>query len=82
MSAVEVTIGTSSIEAAPRFHVVEDGEISARHRRRAFARNAARAHAVLAARTYAALGSIAAVFTAAGVTMVWAFLSIPNTPLP
>ena len=82
MSAVEISYDTAKPEAVPSFHLVHDGEVSARFRRRAFAHRAAHAHSVAAARTYTALGSMAAVFTAAAVTMVWAFLSIPNTPLP
>ena len=81
MSAVEISYDTATT-TVPCFHVVSDGEVSASFRRRAFARRAARAHSVVAAKTYTALGSMAAVFTAAAVTIVWAFLSIPNTPLP
>jgi|GEM_PF-4291559 len=34
------------------------------------------------ARAYIGLGSVVAAFVAAGATIVWAFLSVPNTPLP
>ena len=82
MSAQEISYEATSPAAAPAFHVVREGEISASFRRRAFAHSVAHAHSVVAAKTYAALGSMAAVFTAAAVTIVWAFLTIPNTPLP
>jgi len=85
MSAVEVIYpipATSRPAPAPRFHVVREGEISANFRRKAFAHGVARAHTVVTAKTYTALGSMLAVFTAAVGTIVWAFLSIPNTPLP
>ena len=82
MSAVEISFQADGEKVAPRFHIVREGEISGNHRRRAFAQTQAHARSVVAAKTYAALGSMAAVFTAAAVTIVWAFLAIPNSPLP
>jgi len=82
MSAQEISYEAASPTTTPAFHVVRDGEISASFRRRAFAHSVARTQRTVAARTYAALGSMAAAFTAAAVTIVWAFLAIPNTPLP
>ena len=82
MSAVEISYEATSTKGMPAFHIVREGEISASNRRRAFARSAARTRGIVAAKTCAALGSMAAVFTAAAVTIVCAFLSIPNTPLP
>lgn len=82
MSAVEVSYDASPRAAVPQFHVVHEGEISASSKRRAFARSAARVRSVAAAKTYAAFVSMATVFTAAAATIVWAFLSVPNTPLP
>ena len=82
MSAVEISYETSNGTVAPVFHIVREGEISASFRRKTFAHRVARAHGIVAARTYAALGSMAAVFTAAAVTIIWAFLAIPNTPMP
>ena len=82
MSAQEISYEAASPTAAPAFHIVREGEIPASFQRRAFARNVARTQRMVAAKTYAALGSMAAAFTAAAVTIVWAFLAIPNTPLP
>jgi len=82
MSAVEISFQADSQKVAPRFHVVREGETSSSHRRREFAQAHIHARGVIAAKTYAALGSMAAVFTAAAVTIMWAFLAIPNTPLP
>ena len=82
MSAAEISYAAGNLKAAPAFHVVAEGEISANFRRRAFARSVARAQRTVAVKTYTALGSMAAVFAAAAVTLVWAFLAIPNAPLP
>jgi len=80
MSALEIVETTGPRRRAQQLHVVREGEVPARIRRRAYAQAVARTQARLATRTYAALGSVAAVFTAAAVTMVWAFLGVPNLP--
>jgi len=80
MSAVEISYEANA-KVAPAFHVVREGEISANFRRKAFAHGVARTRSIVATKTYAALGSMAAVFAAAATTIVWAFLSIPNTPI-
>jgi hypothetical protein len=58
------------------------GEVSAHRRRQAHARSVARAHDLVVGQTWAALGAVAAVFTAAAVTIAWSFWSVPNLPLP
>ncbi|MCL2470291.1 MAG: hypothetical protein FWF25_00910 [Propionibacteriaceae bacterium] len=66
----------------PRLHVVTDGEVSAHSRRKAFAHAVAATQARSSVRAVAALGSVATVFVTAAATLIWAFLAIPNTPLP
>ncbi|MCL2483415.1 MAG: hypothetical protein FWF43_08415 [Propionibacteriaceae bacterium] len=65
-----------------RLHVVADGEVSAHSRRKAYAHAVTAAQAGASARAVAALTTVATVFASAAVTMIWAFLAIPNTPLP
>ncbi|MCL2784918.1 MAG: hypothetical protein FWD55_05685 [Propionibacteriaceae bacterium] len=81
MSAIEVTYLTET-HRRPALHVVYDGETSANFRRKAYARSVSRAHTIAAVRTYGGLSCVLAVFLTAVTTMAWAFLSVPNTPLP
>jgi len=82
MSALEVTVIPSVEPTLPQLHLVHDGEVSAQARRRQRTHAVARARSRAEARLVAGLGSVVAVFTAAIATMAWAFISIPNTPLP
>ena len=81
MSAMEILYPTSQPTTPARLHVVREGESSANSRRKAYARAMVRAQQV-SVRATAGLISIAAVFATAATTLVWAFLAIPNTPLP
>jgi len=65
-----------------RLSLVTAGDHSAAWNRRAHARAVARGRDWAVARTYAALGAVFTVFGAAVVTVVTAFLAVPNVPLP
>ena len=82
MSALEISYSPNQTKAAPRIHIVRDGETSAHFRRKVHQRGVARTTTYAIVRTYAGLGSITAVFMTAVVTLVAAFMSIPNTPIP
>ena len=77
MSALEIPV-LPELARPRRLHLVEEGEVPASVARKAHARMVARART----KGYAALGSLLATFVAAWVTIGWAFLAIPNTPLP
>ena len=62
--------------------IVQPGDISAAARRRRFARSALAARDRAQLRGWAAVGSVIALFGSAAAAMIWAFWTIPNTPLP
>lgn len=82
MSASEVTYDVGRTYYRPRLHLVSETEVPTGARGRTGVRTVPGIPARVRMKTYAALGSVAAVFTAGFATVVWAFLSIPNTPLP
>ncbi len=55
---------------------------TAAERRRLHARQTARWRALAQAKVWLGRGAVTVVFSAAVSTMVWAFLSVPNIPLP
>ena len=82
MSALSIPITRFGDRRSVELHIVRDGEISASQRRHQHARATARRQSWGTARTCAALGSVVTVFTMAMVTIVQAFLAVPNLPLP
>ena len=82
MSALSIPITRSGDRRSVELHIVKDGEMSANQRRRQHARATARRQSWATTRTCAALGSVLSVFTMAMVTIVQAFLAVPNLPLP
>ena len=81
MSALEV----SAVPSAPRsrsLHVVQDDEVSARVLRLAHSREVAKAHAKARAAALAGRGLVVAALASAWITMIYAFLAVPNLPIP
>lgn len=74
--------GEAASAAPPVFHIVRDGEVSAHARRLAYARHVAQVSRQATAWAGLKLTAVLALFASAGITIVWAFLEIPNTALP
>ncbi|MDR0782887.1 MAG: hypothetical protein LBE83_03915 [Propionibacteriaceae bacterium] len=78
MSALEISTITVEQPRRPHLRLVQADEIPARYARLAHARAVRRG----AVKANAMIVSMIGVVVAAWVAMGWAFLAIPNTPLP
>ncbi len=83
MSAIELSpVSGDRGPRSARIRLVGPGEASAARSRRERARAAIRARQLASAVLVAKLGSIGLVFLGSVATMAWAFLSVPDLPLP
>ena len=82
MSVAEVFYTDPWRERRSRLHIVTEGETSAHYRRKVAMRADLQSRRHATARACATLGCVAAVFATVTTTMVWAFLAIPNVPIP
>ncbi|MCL2735590.1 MAG: hypothetical protein FWD75_03035 [Propionibacteriaceae bacterium] len=83
MSAVEIPTRTGGRAGRARaLHVVRGEEVSAHYRRLRYGKRIARARMAATMLSYVGRGSMAAMFGAAVITIVMAFLAVPNIPLP
>lgn len=81
MSALEV-LAVPTATPARSLHVVHEGEVSARMMRIAHRAQVAHVRAQARARVVAGFATIVGLLGAAWVTMAYAFLAVPNTPIP
>ncbi len=83
MSAMEANcVASLPVTSQTRIRLVSEEELSAVQRRRAYAHRQARLRSVALAQVWLLRGAVTTVFAGAASTMVWAFLSVPNLPLP